>query len=132
MGSKSAVDSCALSAKVVPKPSVVTSSVTSSTSQPQQMVTIRRIMQPNLSEPVVTVTLKGETSDNDRVPFTMVKGQVIPANKSGSSSNSNSRTTTTTTPKMSVPTPPQPEKPAVSKKKTKEIVTKEAEKTGEK
>jgi len=126
--SKSAVDSCALSAKVVPKPSVVTSSVTSSTSQPQQMVTIRRIMQPNLSEPVVTVTLKGETSDNDRVLFTMVNGQVIPANKSGSSSNSNSRTTTTTTPKMSVPTPPQPEKPAVSKKKQKKLERKKQKK----
>jgi len=29
----------------------------SSSSQPQQMVTIRRVMQPNLSEPVVTVTV---------------------------------------------------------------------------
>ena len=29
----------------------------SNPSQPQQMVTIRRVMQPNLSEPVVTVTV---------------------------------------------------------------------------
>lgn len=55
---------------------------TSTSSQPQQMVTIRRVMQSNLSEPVVTVTLKGETPDNDRVLFTLINGQVLPTEKS--------------------------------------------------
>ena len=60
----------------------------STSSQPQQMVTIRRVMQPNLSEPVVTVTLKGETPDNDRVLFTLINGQVLPTDKSKGSTSS--------------------------------------------
>ena len=60
---------------------------TASSSQPQQMVTIRRVMQPNLSEPVVTVTLKGETPDNDKVLFTLVNGQVLPTEKLNSASS---------------------------------------------
>jgi len=64
------------------------SSSTSTSSQPQQMVTIRRVMQPNLSEPVVTVTLKGETPDNDRVLFTLINGQVLPTDKSNGSTSS--------------------------------------------
>lgn len=59
----------------------------STSSQPQQMVTIRRVMQPNLSEPVVTVTLKGETPDNDRVLFTLINGQVLPTDKPTTSSS---------------------------------------------
>ncbi len=65
---------------------------TSTSSQPQQMVTIRRVMQPNLSEPVVTVTLKGETPDNDRVLFTLVNGQVLPTDKSKPSSSAGNST----------------------------------------
>ena len=65
---------------------------TSTSSQPQQMVTIRRVMQPNLSEPVVTVTLKGETPANDRVLFTLVNGQVLPTDKSKPSSTAGNST----------------------------------------
>lgn len=53
-------------------------------SQSQPMVTIRRVMQPNISEPVVTVTLKGETPENDRVLFTLVNGHVLSTDKSNS------------------------------------------------
>jgi len=71
-------------------------------SQPQQMVTIRRVMQPNLTEPMVTVTLKGETPDNDRVLFTLVNGQVLPTSggpaQSQKQSNSIPKSGTTTTP----------------------------------
>ena len=53
-----------------PPPAVVASSG-------QQMVTIRRVM-GNMSEPVVTVTLKGQSADApDRVLFTLVNGQVL-------------------------------------------------------
>lgn len=55
--------------------------------QTQQMVTIRRVMQPNLSEPVVTVTLKGEVPANDRILFTLVNGQVIPTEKTDQPQN---------------------------------------------
>lgn len=39
------------------KPPASSLPTSSNPSQPQQMVTIRRVMQPNLSEPVVTVTV---------------------------------------------------------------------------
>lgn len=45
-----------------------------SSDQPQ-MVTIRRVMEPNSSEPTVTITLKGATPDKDKVLFTLVNGQ---------------------------------------------------------
>ena len=61
------------------------SNPTTPSGQPQQMVTIRRVMQPNLSEPVVTVTLKGESPANDRVLFTLVNGQVLPTDGKASS-----------------------------------------------
>ncbi|XP_059474933.1 uncharacterized protein LOC132196369 [Neocloeon triangulifer] len=41
-----------------------------------QMVTIRRVMEPSSSEPTVTITLKGDTPDHDKVLFTLVNGQV--------------------------------------------------------
>jgi len=40
-----------------------------------QMVTIRRVMEPSSSEPTVTITLKGDTPDHDKVLFTLVNGQ---------------------------------------------------------
>ncbi|PNF31508.1 hypothetical protein B7P43_G00807 [Cryptotermes secundus] len=50
--------------------------VTSSASQqPPQMVTIKRVMEGNGSEPTVTITLKGATPDKDKVLFTLVNGQ---------------------------------------------------------
>ena len=63
-------------------------------SQSQPMVTIRRVMQPNVSEPVVTVTLKGETPDNDRVLFTLVNGHVLSSDKSGGGASSKPSTAT--------------------------------------
>lgn len=45
------------------------------TSDQPQMVTIRRVMEPNSSEPTVTITLKGATPDKDKVLFTLVNGQ---------------------------------------------------------
>lgn len=65
-------------------PSNTATSTNPSPSQSQPMVTIRRVIQPNVSEPVVTVTLKGETPDNDRVLFTLVNGHVLSSDKSSS------------------------------------------------
>lgn len=62
-------------------PSSKTTSASQSLPNGQPMVTIRRVMQPNISEPVVTVTLKGETPDNDRVLFTLVNGHVLSSDK---------------------------------------------------
>ncbi|XP_053651343.2 uncharacterized protein [Cherax quadricarinatus] len=41
-----------------------------------QMVTIRRVMDPNNSEPTVTITLKGDQPEKDKVLFKLVNGQV--------------------------------------------------------
>ena len=113
-----------------PKPSVFpTSFVSSASSQPQQMVTIRRIMQPNLSEPVVTVTLKGDTSDNDRVLFTMVNGQVIPTNKNIDTCVS--KTTVGVPSLASVPSPLEARPaapPTLSRKKQKKLEKKKQKK----
>merc|ERR1712071_380174 len=113
-----------------PKPSVFPASlVSSNTSQPQQMVTIRRIMQPNLSEPVVTVTLKGETSDNDRVLFTMVNGQVIPTNKSSSTCGTKTAVSTTSLPSVPNQLETKPAAPpTLSKKKQKKLEKKKQKK----
>ncbi|KDR19941.1 hypothetical protein L798_05938 [Zootermopsis nevadensis] len=43
--------------------------------QPPQMVTIKRVMEANGSEPTVTIALKGATPDKDKVLFTFVNGQ---------------------------------------------------------
>ncbi|KAG8233397.1 hypothetical protein J437_LFUL013177, partial [Ladona fulva] len=40
-----------------------------------QMVTIKRVIESNGAEPTVTITLKGETPDKDKVLFTLVNGQ---------------------------------------------------------
>lgn len=40
-----------------------------------QMVTIRRVMDPNNAEPTVTITLKGEQPEKDKVLFKLVNGQ---------------------------------------------------------
>lgn len=100
-------------------------SSTSTSSQPQQMVTIRRVMQPNLSEPVVTVTLKGETPGNDRVLFTLVNGQVLPTDKSngvspGSVNNASGNVTLSSTQSSSTAVDPASNtNPPQSKKKQK-------------
>lgn len=113
----------------------LTSSITTS-SQPQQMVTIRRVMQPNLSEPVVTVTLKGETPDNDRVLFTLVNGQVLPIEKSNGASassvngnstlvpsqNSSATSTTVETVTSSNPAQSKKKKKKQEKKKHKQTI----------
>jgi hypothetical protein len=52
-----------------------TTQVTSTLQQPPQMVTIKRVMEANGSEPTVTITLKGATPDKDKVLFTLVNGQ---------------------------------------------------------
>ncbi|XP_065210983.1 transcription factor mef2A-like isoform X3 [Planococcus citri] len=44
-------------------------------SQPQ-MVTIKRVMQPNSSEPTVTITLRGSTPKEDKVLYTLLNGQM--------------------------------------------------------
>ncbi|XP_044003434.1 putative uncharacterized protein DDB_G0282133 isoform X2 [Aphidius gifuensis] len=44
--------------------------------QPQpQIVTIKRVMESNLAEPTVTITLKGQTPAQDKVLFTLINGQ---------------------------------------------------------
>ena len=43
--------------------------------EPPQMVTIKRVMEANGAEPTVTITLKGATPDKDKVLFTLVNGQ---------------------------------------------------------
>ncbi|KAK7086881.1 hypothetical protein SK128_020948 [Halocaridina rubra] len=45
-----------------------------------QMVTIRRVMDPNNAEPTVTITLKGEQPDKDKVLFKLVNGQAVSGN----------------------------------------------------
>lgn len=40
-----------------------------------QMVTIRRVMDPNSAEPTVTITLKGEQPEKDKVLFKLINGQ---------------------------------------------------------
>ena len=67
------------------------------------MVTIRRVMQPNVSEPVVTVTLKGETPENDRVLFTLVNGHVLSTDKSSSDPDTSVPAETTSVPKQNEP-----------------------------
>ncbi|XP_063221682.1 uncharacterized protein LOC134530617 isoform X2 [Bacillus rossius redtenbacheri] len=46
---------------------------------PPQMVTIKRVIEPNGAEPTVTITLKGTTPDEDKVLFTLINGQVLPS-----------------------------------------------------
>ena len=40
-----------------------------------QMVTIRRVMDPSSAEPTVTITLKGDQPETDKVLFKLVNGQ---------------------------------------------------------
>lgn len=40
-----------------------------------QMVTIKRVMQPNSNEPTVTITLRGPTPKEDKVLYTLLNGQ---------------------------------------------------------
>lgn len=47
---------------------------TKAPAQPQ-MVTIKRVMQPNSSEPTVTITLRGPTPKDDKVLYTLLNGQ---------------------------------------------------------
>ncbi|XP_066960239.1 uncharacterized protein [Macrobrachium rosenbergii] len=49
-----------------------------------QMVTIRRVMDPNNAEPTVTITLKGEKPEKDKVLFKLVNGQAVSGNGSQS------------------------------------------------
>ncbi|XP_066991500.2 mucin-5AC isoform X2 [Anabrus simplex] len=63
--------------RVAPPPApAVTSNPSSNPAAPPQMVTIKRVMEPNGAEPTVTITLKGATPDKDKVLFTLVNGQV--------------------------------------------------------
>lgn len=41
-----------------------------------QMVTIKRVMQPNSNEPTVTITLRGPTPKEDKVLYTLLNGQM--------------------------------------------------------
>lgn len=43
--------------------------------QAPQMVTIKRIMEPNSAEPTVTITLRGQTPNEDKVLYTLLNGQ---------------------------------------------------------
>ncbi|XP_069988996.1 serine-rich adhesin for platelets [Penaeus vannamei] len=45
-----------------------------------QMVTIRRVMDPNSAEPTVTITLKGEQPEKDKVLFKLINGQAVAGN----------------------------------------------------
>ncbi|XP_063590623.1 uncharacterized protein LOC134767543 [Penaeus indicus] len=63
-----------------------------------QMVTIRRVMDPNSAEPTVTITLKGEQPEKDKVLFKLINGQAVAGNggsgqggKKGSKSQKNSK-----------------------------------------
>jgi hypothetical protein len=40
-----------------------------------KMVTIRRVMEPNGSDPTVTISMKGDTPEQDQLMFTLVNGQ---------------------------------------------------------
>lgn len=42
---------------------------------PPQMVTIKRVMEPNSAEPTVTITLRGATPKEDKVLYTLLNGQ---------------------------------------------------------
>nr|CAD7452856.1 unnamed protein product [Timema tahoe] len=55
--------------------------------QPPQMVTIKRVIEPNGTEPTVTITLKGTTPDEDKVLFTLINGQVLPSHEKSKVSN---------------------------------------------
>ncbi|KAG8322477.1 hypothetical protein J6590_022927 [Homalodisca vitripennis] len=44
--------------------------------QGPQMVTIKRVMEPNCAEPTVTITLRGATPNEDKVLYTLLNGQV--------------------------------------------------------
>ncbi|KAK2575288.1 hypothetical protein KPH14_008139 [Odynerus spinipes] len=54
-----------------------------------QIVTIKRIMESNSTEPTVTITLKGQTPAEDKVLFTLVNGQTkeAPLHKSEQEQN---------------------------------------------
>lgn len=43
--------------------------------QQPQMVTIKRVMEPNGAEPTVTITLRGATPNEDKVLYTLLNGQ---------------------------------------------------------
>lgn len=46
-----------------------------------QMVTIKRVMEPNSAEPTVTITLRGATPNEDKVLYTLLNGQVCQVQK---------------------------------------------------
>nr|CAD7258739.1 unnamed protein product [Timema shepardi] len=73
--------------------------------QPPQMVTIKRVIEPNGTEPTVTITLKGTTPDEDKVLFTLINGQaanVSNARPSSTNVPSPSPVATTTTTSIQV------------------------------
>lgn len=43
--------------------------------QVSQMVTIKRVLEPNSAEPTVTITLRGATPNEDKVLYTLLNGQ---------------------------------------------------------
>nr|CAD7571010.1 unnamed protein product [Timema californicum] len=70
--------------------------------QPPQMVTIKRVIEPNGTEPTVTITLKGTTPDEDKVLFTLINGQgggkQPPAHKAANVSNARPSSTNVPSP----------------------------------
>uniref|UniRef100_A0A1B6DDP5 FAM193 C-terminal domain-containing protein n=1 Tax=Clastoptera arizonana TaxID=38151 RepID=A0A1B6DDP5_9HEMI len=54
--------------------------------QVPQMVTIKRVMEPNSAEPTVTITLRGATPNEDKVLYTLLNGQVCQVEKDSKNS----------------------------------------------
>ncbi|XP_075221914.1 uncharacterized protein LOC142324799 isoform X2 [Lycorma delicatula] len=57
------------------------SSSNNNASNGPQMVTIKRVMEPNSAEPTVTITLRGATPSEDKVLYTLLNGQVCQVQK---------------------------------------------------
>ncbi|XP_042885934.1 uncharacterized protein LOC122262074 isoform X2 [Penaeus japonicus] len=81
-----------------------------------QMVTIRRVMDPNSAEPTVTITLKGEQPEKDKVLFKLINGQAVAGNggsgnggKKGSKSQKNSKSQAQSHSKVQPKPQPQPQ-----------------------
>ncbi|XP_046684977.1 protein FAM193A-like isoform X2 [Homalodisca vitripennis] len=55
--------------------------------QGPQMVTIKRVMEPNCAEPTVTITLRGATPNEDKVLYTLLNGQVCQVPKDSKSNS---------------------------------------------
>ncbi|XP_054264698.1 protein FAM193A-like isoform X2 [Macrosteles quadrilineatus] len=56
-----------------------------------QMVTIKRVMEPNSAEPTVTITLRGATPSEDKVLYTLLNGQVCQIPKDSNNPKNNQK-----------------------------------------